>query len=124
MPANISVCRNGECRVYGYSVTIQAGANAGEIDVNLIDTCSTLNDFCRTKTILVRALVDWLSNEGESTEGLMPCRDTYCVSQTNTGLACFSAENKITYTNPSGVVPASSQTVNVPLPMTCDNIFA
>ena len=124
MPSNISVCRNGECRVYGYPVTIQPGADAGEIDVTLIDTCTSLNDFCRAKDILVRALVDWLSNEGESTEGLMPCRDTYCIGQTNAGLACISGEKKITYTNPSGVVPADAQTVVVSLPMTCDNIFA
>ena len=123
MPANISVCRNGGCRVYGYDVSVSAGTAANEIAVALIDACNTLSDACRVKSILTKALIDYLENEGLPTDGLNQCQDTFCVSSSSTAVVFYMGQNRLVYTG-AGVGNPATQTVNVQLPFTCDNVFA
>lgn len=123
MPADASRCSNRACHITGYSVSIAAGDVTGTVELVLIDSCNTLHDACRAKAILVKVYKDWLENQDESTEVLASCRDNFKCVGGGPGFTYYHGTHTLVVETTVSA-PGELETVTVPLPLTCDNVFA
>lgn len=117
MPANFSRCSSKECLITGYDVVISDGVANGTIEAQLVNSCNTLHDACRAKAILMRALNDWLENEGEAA---VTCLNCDCPTG-GVGVTFVASSYTLVYTT-TVAAPVSPVTVNVPLPFPTYNV--
>jgi hypothetical protein len=126
MAINFSACSSRECHITGYDVVIEDGPDAGnEIQAAIVDPCNTLHDKCRAKSILMKALSDWLDANGTAAEQDIYASCCYaggaCGSKGGPDMTYYPGTQVLVLVT-TATAPVSPETGNVPLPLDCDTV--
>lgn len=113
MAADFSKC--SKTRITGYDVAITTPTTTS-VMLCIVDPCSTLDNACRAKTMLLKVLVDVLLDEGFATNIFADC-GTGC-SAGGPLITFIHGTYCLTYTG-GGTYTIGDQTVTVPLPLDC-----
>ena len=120
-PTNFARCSKIKGFISGYDVTVAAQGTAETIRLVLVDPNNSMQNSEQAKTLLMKALDDYLAGAGQDPVVYASCPS--CErSHGAAGITFFAGSKTLDFTAAGLVVPGSSVLGNVPLPLKCSDV--
>ncbi len=120
---NFARCSKIEGFISGYDVTVADQGDANTIRLVLVDPNNSMQNSESAKTILMKALDDYLAGASEDAVVYKSCPNCCERSQGSEGMTFFPGLKTLDFTAAGlGAVAGGSVLGNVPLPLKCEDV--
>ncbi len=121
-PTDFSRCRQMKGFISGYDVTVADQGTANTLRLVLVDPNNSMQNSEHAKTILMKALDDYLAGAGQDAVVYADCKNCCERSHGSAGMTFFAGTKTLDYVASGLVVPGSPVTGTVPLPLKCADV--